>query len=142
MNQHTCFSTAGTCCDNNTTRILVGNNLHLAFRQLTEQLSIFLRRQITLYFIYPVPFEIFRDKFLIVHLEIVPHILQSCIIILHHQIGILTHDMNLLNLLLVEFIQHSVVIQLISRFIVLYSLDIHGVIKNQKTAFKFERTDF
>ena len=50
--------------------------------------------------------------------------------------------MNLLNLLLVEFIQHSVVIQLISRFIVLYSLDIHGVIKNQKTAFKFERTDF
>ena len=60
-----------------------------------------------------------------------------------HRINIIdTHDMNLLNLLLVEFIQHSVVIQLISRFIVLYSLDIHGIVKNQKTAFKFERTDF
>lgn len=50
--------------------------------------------------------------------------------------------MNLLNLLLVEFTKHPVVILSISRFVILYSLYIHGVIKDQEAAFEFERTDF
>ena len=50
--------------------------------------------------------------------------------------------MNLLNLLLVEFIKHLVVILLVSRFIVLNSLNIHSIIKDQETSFEFQRTNF
>ena len=70
-------------------------------------------------------------------MEIVLNILQGRMVISHHQIGIFAYNMHLLDFQLVEFVEHPVVVLLISRFVVLYSLDIHGIIKYQETTFKF-----
>ena len=45
--------------------------------------------------------------------------------------------MHLLDFQLVEFVEHPIVVLLVSRLVVLYSLDVHGIIKYQKSAFKF-----
>ena len=93
--------------------------------------------QVTLYLVCSVSFEIFYDKLSVVHLEIVLNILQGRMIIFYHQIGIFAYNMHLLDFQLVEFVEHPIVVLLVSRLVVLYSLDIHGIIKYQKSAFKF-----
>ncbi len=39
--------------------------------------------------------------------------MQGGVVIPYHQVGIFAHDVNLLNLLLVEFIEHAVILLLI-----------------------------
>ena len=142
MHQHPCFTTAWTSCYDDAVRLLVGDNLHLCFRQQLKQLLIFLRCEIPFYFSDTLTFEILSHKVLVICLEVILHILQCRIIISHHQIGIFANDMNLLNFLLVEFVQHSVVFLLVSEFAVFYSANVHSVVEHQKSAFEFQRTNF
>ena len=114
MHQHTCLSAARPGSHNDTTGVLVGDYLHLAFRQLTEQLFVFRRRQVALYFAYALSLEIFCDELLIIHLEIILHILQRCAVTANHQIGVFTDDMHLLDFLFVKIIEHAVVVFLVS----------------------------
>ena len=91
---------------------------------------IFLGCDISFYLTDTFTFEIFLHKPFIIHLEVILHILQSCIIVTYHQIGIFTHNMHLLNFLLVKLAQHSVVILLITQFAIFDTADIHSVIKH------------
>ena len=50
--------------------------------------------------------------------------------------------MYLLYFLLVEFVQHPVVVLLVSRLVVFEPFDVHGVVEHQKAAFELERADF
>ena len=46
--------------------------------------------------------------------------------------------MYLLNLLLVELVQHPVILLFVARLIILYPLDIHRIVKHQETTFQLE----
>ena len=71
-------------------------------------------------------------------MEIVLNKLKCFIVITHHEICILAHYVDLTNLLLVEFIQKTVIINLILDSVVGYkTLDFHAVIENKKTSLKF-----
>ena len=71
---------------------------------------------------------------MVVHLEIILHILQGCIIISNHQVGIFAHNVYLLNLLLVEFIEHPVIFLFVSQAKFLGALNCHRIVENQKTS--------
>ena len=51
-------------------------------------------------------------------MEVISHKLQSGFVILYHKIGVFANDMNLLDLLLIEFIQLPIIFRLIFDFIV------------------------
>ena len=46
--------------------------------------------------------------------------------------------MHLLNLLLIELVQHPVILLFVARLIILYPLDVHRIVKYQETTFQLE----
>ena len=96
------------------------------------------RRNISVNLFLSITLKIFSDEFPKVHLKIVLNKLKRRIVITHHEICILAHDVDLANLLLVEFIQKTVIINLILDSVVGYkTLDFHTVIENKKSPVKF-----
>ena len=138
MNQNTRLAASRTCSHYNDTRFLVGDYLHLLFRELIEKLLILLACYITFYLLYTFALEIFLNKGFVVHLEIIVYILQRRIIVAHHKVGILAYDMHLLYLLSVELVEHSIIFLLVTQFVVLQTTDIHGVVKHKEAAFKLQ----
>ena len=102
---------------------------------------ILIRSDIPLYFLYTLTFEIFQDKLLVIHLEVILHILQGYIIVAYHQIGIFAHDMHLLYLLFVELTEHTIVFLFITQSAVLDTTDVHGVIEHMETSLQFQGTN-
>ena len=91
------------------------------------------RCQIAGYLPDTVALEILGYKPPIVHVKIVLDILQGCLVVAHHEVGILAHDVYLLYLLLIKLVEHPVVVHLVPQFTVLDAANLHGVIENQKT---------
>ena len=114
MYQHARLATAWTCRHYNTTRLTVLYNLFLSSRQLSEKLAIFGRSNVAVDFIHTIALKVLADKLAIVHLKIVVHVLQGSVIVADHQIGVFAHYMYLLNLLLIEFIERTIVVLLIA----------------------------
>ena len=73
---------------------------------------------------------------MVVHLEVILHILQGGIVIPYHQVGIFAHNVNLLNLLLVEFIEHAVILLLIAEAKFLGALNRHRIVEYQESSFQ------
>ena len=100
------------------------------------------RRNVPVNFPGAFSLKIFCDKTLKIHLKIIMYKLQGGVIVLDHQIRILTYNMNLLNFLLVIFAQGTIVLGLIPDLVVKnHTLDFHTVIKNQKSTFQSHGTD-
>ena len=64
------------------------------------------------------------------------HILQGGIVIPYHQVGIFAHDVNLLNLLLVEFIEHPIVFLLVAQARLLDAANRHRIVEYQKSSLR------
>ena len=94
--------------------------------------------KIALNFILSLTLKIFGYELAIVHLKIILYIAQRRIIIFNHKIGILAHDMHLLDFLLVEGIEHTIVFHLVSQLGILDTTYVHGVIQYQEPSFQFE----
>ncbi len=91
----------------------------------------------------PFALEIFCYKLLKIHLKVVLHELQSRVIIAHHKMRILPHYMDLLYLLLIKFAQHTVIVKLITDFVIRdNAFDFHSAVQYKKSAFKRERSYF
>ena len=88
---------------------------------------------------HTITLEVFRHKSLVIHLEIILHILQCCIVVANHQVGIFAYNVHLLNLLSIELIQHTIVFLLVTKTVILDATDVHGVIEYKKTSFQFQR---
>ena len=73
---------------------------------------------------------------MVVHLEVILHILQGGVVIPDHQVGIFAHDMYLLNLLLVEFIEHAIIFLLIAEAKFLGALNRHRIVEYQESSFQ------
>ena len=73
---------------------------------------------------------------MVVHLEVILHILQGGVVIPYHQVGIFAHDVNLLNLLLVEFIEHAVILLLIAEARLLDAFNCHCIVEYQESSFQ------
>ena len=73
---------------------------------------------------------------MVVHLEIILHILQGGVVIPYHQVGIFAHDVNLLNLLLVEFVEHAIILLLIAQAKFLGALNRHCIVEYQESSFQ------
>ena len=141
MNQHPCLSTSRPRRHDNAARHVVGNDFLLLFRQLGEEFLIFSRCDVSLDFTASLPFEIFGNETFVVHLEIVAHILLCRSIVTHHQVGIFAHDMHLLDFLLVELVEHAVVLQFVAQLIFFQPADGHCLIQHHETTIQFQRTD-
>ena len=138
MNQHPRLPAARTGRYHDATRFLVRDDFHLTLRQLPEKLLILHRSQIPLNLVRPLPFEIFDNKLLVIHLEIIPDILQCRPVILYHQIGIFAHDMHLLDFLLVELVQHPIVFLLVPQPVILQAPYLHGIVQDQETTLQLD----
>ena len=66
--------------------------------------------------------------------------MQGSIIVADHQISVFAHYMYLLNLLLVEFIERTIVVLLIAQAIVLQSTNVHSIIEHKKSTFELQRS--
>ena len=141
MDENSRLATSGTCCYHDTTRLLVLQDFFLAVRKFTKDLFVFRRCHISLDVFHTLPLEVFGNESLVIHQEIILHILQGFLIVLHHQVGVFAHDMNLLHFLLVKFIEHTIFFLLVPQSVVLQTLDVHGIVKHQKSAFEFQGTD-
>ena len=137
--QHKCLAAAGTCGHHDTLGDIVGDDFVLAVGKAVEQLMIMRRRDVARYLFGPVALEIFPHKQLVVHLEIVTHIPQGRLIVAHHQIGILSHDMHLLDFLLVELIKHAIILFLELQAPVFFPPYLHGLIEHKETTLYLER---
>ena len=73
---------------------------------------------------------------MVVHLEVILHILQGGVVIPYHQVGIFAHDVNLLNLLLVELIEHAIILLLIAQSGFLDTLNRHRIVEYQESSFQ------
>lgn len=73
---------------------------------------------------------------MVVHLEVILYILQGGVIIPYHQVGIFAHDVNLLNLLLVEFIEHAIIFLLIAEARFLDAFNCNRIVEHQKSSFQ------
>ena len=90
---------------------------------------IFLRRYISFNIRSSFPLKIFCDKTLIFHMEVIRYELLRSFIIFYHKIGIFANDMDLLDLLLIEFIQLPIIFSFIFDFIVKdQTSDLHTVV--------------
>ena len=107
------LSTAWTSCNHNAARFLVSNNFPLSFRHIPEQLFVFSLGDILFNFGRAFSLEIFVDEQLVVHLKIILDVLEGCFIVLYHKVCILANDMNLLDFLFVELIEHAVIALLV-----------------------------
>ena len=104
---------------------------------------IFLGCDISIDFFCAFSFEILCNETLKIHSEIIVHKLQSGIIVLDHQICVFADNVNLLNFLFIIFTKGTIVFCLITDFVVKnQTLDLHAVIKNQKSALQLHRADF
>ena len=76
-------------------------------------------------------------------MEVIRHKLQRGFVIFYHKIGIFANDMDLLDLLLIEFIQLPIIFRLIFDFIVKNQAGyLHAVICDKKSALQYNRANF
>ena len=141
MDQYTGLAAAGSGRNHDAVGLLVGDDLHLSLGERPEELFVFLGRQVTLDLVDALAAEVFRNEAPVVHLEVVLYELQRRVVVLDHQIGILAHDVDLLDLLLVEGIEQPVVVDLVARLVVFDPADVHRVVEDQKPPFELQRSD-
>ena len=119
------------------------DDLGLSVREFPEQLTIFFRRDVTVNLYRPFALEIGLDELSEIHLKVVAHKAQRGLIIPYHQVGVLSHNMNLLYFLAVILIQHPVILRLITAAVVLdQPFEFHAVVEHQKAAFETQRARF
>ena len=128
VHQYASFATSRTGSHHYAARVLIADNLHLLGRECSKYLFIPLGREIATYFLLSITLKILCNKIFVVHFEVVLHILQSRIIVAHHNIGKFAHYVHLLYLLLIEVVEHAVILLLIAHFIILDAGNIHSVI--------------
>ena len=141
MDQHTGLAATGSSRNHDAVGLLVGDDLHLSRGERPEELFVFLGRQVALDLVDALAAEVFRNEAPVVHLEVVLYELQRRVVVLDHQIGILAHDVDLLDLLLVEGVEQPVVVDLVARLVVLDPADVHRVVEDQKAPFELQRSD-
>ena len=105
VDQYSGFAAAGSGRNHDAVGLFVGDDLHLSRGERPEELLVFLGRQVALDLVDAFAAEVFCDETPVVHLEIVLHELQRRIVVLDHQISILAHDVDLLDLLFVEGVE-------------------------------------
>ena len=141
MHQHPRFSTSRTCRNNDATCILIGYDLFLACRQFAKQLLILPWGKVSLYLVHSFALKIFRNKSAIVHLKIVFNKLLRRIVIFHHHICILAHDMYLLYSLAIKLIKHAIVVFTKSRSVIFHALNVHGIVYHKKPTIQLKCTN-
>ena len=110
----------------------------LLFRKVIEQLLELCRTDVAFNLSCAVALEIFVNEQAVVHVEIIVHIAQGGIIVFHHQVGIFADDVDLLYFLLVEFVEHAVVVLFVAHAVVhLFAVDGHGVVEHEKSSLQF-----
>ena len=90
---------------------------------------ILLGSNIAVDFFYSLASEILGNKAPEIHLEIVLNKLQRSKVILHHQVRILSDNVDLLDLLLVKLVQHPIIVYLVLDAVVCNkALDFHSIV--------------
>ena len=141
MNKDSCFSTSGTGCNNYIFGYIVDNFL-LYIGKITKQLIISVGCDISLNLFCALSLKILRNEFFEFHIEVILNKLQGGIIIAHHKICVLTYDVDLTDFLLIKFVKQSIIVNLVFNSVISYdTLDFHGIVENEESAFKFQRTD-
>ena len=139
--QDPCLTTARPSRYHNATRHLVWYDLLLSLRKLCKELLVFLRRDVPLNLPSPFTFEIFGDEAFVVHLKIILYIQLGGLIAAYHQIGVFTYYVNLLDLLFVELVKHTIIILLITQFHIFQPMDSHCIIEYHEASIQLECTN-
>ena len=140
--QDTRFAASGACGDDNVARILVVYYLLLAAGESAKNVLVFGRCNILVDLFFAIFLEILVDEAAVIHREVVADILQRGLVVANHHIGILADDMNLLDALLVELVQKTIVFLGISGFSLHLKVELHSVIDNQEAPFDFQQFIF
>ena len=121
---------------------MVVDDFFLSLGERSEELLILRRRYVALYLCLSLALEVLCDETLVVHLKVILHILQGRVIIAYHQVGIFAHDVYLLNLLLVEFIEHPIVFLLVAQARLLDAANRHRIVEYQKSSLQLHGSYF
>ena len=139
MHQHACLATSRSCCHDDIFRLLIVDNLTLTVGEFTKELIVFCRSDILVNLCSTFFFEILVDELAEIQCKVVVHETQCRMIVAHHQVGIFTHDMNLADSLLIEFIQQAILFLTISCTCRNKTSYLHGMIKDDKTSFNLHQ---
>ena len=142
MHKHPRLSAARSGGYYDTAGFLVIDDFHLSRRKLPEELVVFGRRQIAFDFLDTLTLEVLGYEFPVIHPEVVADVGESGIVVLHHKVCVLPDNVDLLDFLSVELIQHLVVIFLVLELGILYTADIHSIVYHEESAFYFQRSNF
>ena len=63
-------------------------------------------------------------------------------VILHHHIGVLAHDVYLLYSLSIKLVEHAIIVFTKSCSVVFHTLNMHGIVYHKKASIQLKRTYF
>ena len=142
VDQDAGLAAAGAGGDDDARRPLVADDGPLGGRERAEELLVLARGDVPVDFRQAIALEVLGDELAEIHLEVVPHVPQGGGVVLHHQVGVFADDVDLPDLLLVELVEHPVVLDLVPVFHVGETVDFHGVVDDQEAALQLHGADF
>ena len=134
VHEHAGLAAAGSRRDGDVLGARIDDGLLLR-RQTAENALVLMLGHVEPEFLRLGPAEVAGNEGAVVEMEVVLHVAQRQVVVLHHQIGVFADDVNLLNLLLIVRVEPGVVaLAELTLVVGNESDDRECVVENEKTA--------